>query len=46
MAAFAFAGFGFYFLSPDVVDTEFCCDGNHNLEGKRYRSNYLQVIFF
>lgn len=32
VAAFAFAGFGFYFLSPDVVDTEFCCDGNHNLE--------------
>ena len=34
MAAFVFAGVGFYSLSPDVLDTEFCCDGNHSLEGE------------
>ena len=34
VAAFLFASVGFYSLSPDVLDTEFCCDGNHNLEGK------------
>jgi len=32
VAAFVFAGVGFYSLSPDVLDTEFCCDGNHSLE--------------
>lgn len=32
VAAFIFAGVGFYSLSPNVLDTEFCCDGNHNLE--------------
>lgn len=34
MAAFAFAGVGFYSISPDVFSTEFCCDGSHNREGK------------
>ena len=34
VAAFVFAGVGFYSLSPDVFDTEFCCDGNHSLEGE------------
>ena len=34
VAAFVFAGVGFYSLSPDVLDTEFCCDGNHSLEGE------------
>lgn len=34
VAAFVFAGVGFYTLSPGVLDTEFCCDGNHSLEGE------------
>ena len=34
MAAFVFAGVGFYSLSPDVFDAEFCCGGNHSLEGE------------
>lgn len=34
MAAFAFAGVGFYSISPDVFSTKFCCDGSHNREGK------------
>lgn len=33
VAAVAFAGVSFYFLSPDVLDTEFCCNGDHNVEG-------------
>lgn len=32
VAAFVFAGVGFYSLSPDVFDAEFCCGGNHSLE--------------
>ena len=36
VAAFVFAGVGFYSLSPDVFDTEFCCDGNHSLEGEMH----------
>lgn len=32
VAAFVFAGVGFYSLSPDVFSSEFCCDGNHNRE--------------
>lgn len=32
VAAFVFAAVGFYSLSPDVFDAEFCCDGNHSLE--------------
>lgn len=32
VAAFAFAGVGFYSISPDVFSTEFCCDGSHNRE--------------
>lgn len=32
IAAFIFAGFGFYSLSPMVLDTEFCCNENHNVE--------------
>lgn len=39
MAAFAFAGVGFYSISPDVFSTEFCCDGSHNREGIRYYVN-------
>ena len=42
MAAFVFAGVGFYSLSPDVLDTEFCCDGNHNLEGEIFTTLHVK----
>lgn len=32
VAAFIFAGVGFYSFSPNVFDTEFCCKENHNVE--------------
>ena len=37
MAAFIFAGVGFYTFSPNVFDTEFCCKENHNVEGKGFK---------
>lgn len=32
MATFILAGVGFYYFSPNVLDTEFCCKENHNVE--------------
>ena len=37
VAAFIFAGVGFYSFSPNVFDTEFCCKENHNVEGKGFK---------
>ena len=37
MAAFIFAGVGFYSFSPNFLDTEFCCKENHNVEGKDFK---------
>ena len=37
VAAFIFAGVGFYSFSPNVLDSEFCCKENHNVEGKDFK---------